>query len=51
MTVAISEHTRSIAVIGRKRSTQDSWDDACASTSFGRWVDLPEATARDRPNL
>jgi Flp pilus assembly pilin Flp len=24
-------HTRSIAVIGRKRSAQDSWDDACAS--------------------
>jgi Flp pilus assembly pilin Flp len=24
-------------VIGRKRSAQDSWDDACASTSFGRW--------------
>jgi hypothetical protein len=31
MTVAISRHTRSIAVIGRKRSAQDSWDDACAS--------------------
>lgn len=31
MTVAISGTTRSIAVIGRKRSAQDSWDDACAS--------------------
>src|SRR5215217_2601891 len=37
MTVAISRPIRSIAVIGRKRSAQDSWDDACASTSFGRW--------------
>jgi hypothetical protein len=50
MTVAISPPIRSIAVIGRKRSAQDSWDDACASTSFGR-SPLPEATARDRPNL
>jgi len=27
-------HTRSIAVIGRKRSAQESWDDACASRHF-----------------
>ena len=26
--------TRSIAVIGRKRSAQESWDDACASSHF-----------------
>jgi hypothetical protein len=31
MTVAMNGLTRSIAVIGRKRSAQDSWDDACAS--------------------
>jgi len=50
MTVAISGLTRSIAVIGRKRSAQGSWDDACASLSrFGG--PSTEATARERPNL
>ena len=42
--------TRSIAVIGRKRSAQESWDDACASRHFRR-ISSTEAAARDRPNL
>jgi len=36
MAVAVSRRTRSIAVIGRKRSAQESWDDARASSSFGK---------------
>src|SRR5215216_94531 len=34
--VAVRRRTRSIAVIGRKRSAQKSWDDARASSSFGK---------------
>ena len=34
--------TRSIAVIGRKRSAQDSWDDACASSHFGKDLFYPK---------
>ena len=42
MTVAMKRPTRSIAVIGRKRSAQDSWDDACASSHFGEGPFYPK---------
>jgi len=46
MTVAITAATRSIAVIGRKRSAQDSWDDACASSFFGRFPSTRSDSSR-----